>query len=392
MANPSSLDQAPLSLLPLTGRPDILLVSLGTTMGWRANDQAFAEQVRAAGATCELVTSRMGVAGRLPHTMALTDVVEGLAARRAAGRDARATIYCSVTAALLQPPRSPVAVRFDTTAALNRPGLGGAWQRRRERSVLARATLLLPFSEMAAESAASAAGPAPPPLVVLPPPVPTFDAGGLPPGAVTPLTIGAVPPFDAIPPVAPLDWSPPDVVAYGGDPHKRGIDLLYAAWREVRPEGGRLAVGGLERGEAMRRLHKAGVQEPPGVEWMGAVSRERWMATVAGARLFVNASRFEDWGLAQMEALAAGTPLVTVPSGGPNVALPLARALAPELVAPARTADALAAAMRAGLALGPSARRSYAEHADRLLAPYREEALRRQVAEEVLPLLLDSSS
>jgi len=307
----------------------------------------------------------MGLAGKLRHWMAVTDVVEGLAARRAAGREGRATIYSSVTAALLQPPRSRVAVRFDGTAALNRPGPGGLWQRRRERSVLGRATLLLPWSEAAAESAASVIGPGGPPAVILPPPVPAAS------------------------PPAP---DAPDVVAYGGDPLKRGIDLLYAAWRQVRPPGGRLAVAGLERGEAMRRLHKAGVAEPPGAEWLGEVSRERWLASVAGARLFVNASRFEDWGLAQMEALSAGTPLVTVPSGGGNVALPLARTLAPELVAPERTVEALAAAMRAGLALEPSARNEYAERAQRLLVPYREEALRRRVADEVLPRLLDSSS
>ncbi|MBA3306654.1 MAG: hypothetical protein H0U25_12125, partial [Thermoleophilaceae bacterium] len=106
----------------MSGRPDIVLVSLGTTMGWRVNDQAFVEQVRAAGASCVVVTSRMGLAGKLRHQMAITDVVEGLAARRAAGRDGRATVYSSVTSALLQPARSPVAVRFDCPAALNRPG------------------------------------------------------------------------------------------------------------------------------------------------------------------------------------------------------------------------------------------------------------------------------
>lgn len=340
-------------------------MSLGTTMGWRAADHAFVEHVRAAGATCEVATSRMGLAGRLRRSMALTDVVEGLAARRAAGREGGATVYSSVTAALLQPPRGRVAVRFDTTAALNRPGPGGAWQRRRERSVLGGATLLLPWSEAAAESAAAVAHPAAPPMVLLPPPVPA-----------------APPPAD----------DAPDVVAYGGDPDKRGIGMLYAAWRQVRPEGGRLAIAGLERGEALRRLGKAGIREPPGVEWLGELPRERWLATVAGARVFVNASRFEDWGLAQMEALAAGTPLVTVPSGGGNAALPLARSLAPGLVAPRRTVEALAAAMRAALALGPAERSSYAERAKGLLEPYREDALRRRVAQEVLPRLLDSSS
>ena len=348
----------------MTGAPDIVLVSLGTTMGLRGADAALAAQIRAAGATCEVVTARMGAAGSLRRSMALTDVVEALAARRAARAVAGAVVYSSVTAALLQPARIPSAVRFDATATLNRPGVGGAWQRRRERGVLARASLLLPWSEAAERSALAVASHPSPPSVVLPPPVgpgPAPVAGG------------------------------PDVVAYAGDPLKRGIDLLYEAWRAVRPEGGRLAVAGLERGEALRRLSRAGVQEPPGVEWMGEVPRERWLATVAGARVFVNASRHEDWGLAQMEALSAGTPLVTVPSSGANVALPLAAELAPELVAPERTPEALGGALRAGLALDEPARERYAAAATRLLEPYRDETLRRRVADEVLPPLLSRS-
>jgi glycosyltransferase involved in cell wall biosynthesis len=124
------------------------------------------------------------------------------------------------------------------------------------------------------------------------------------------------------------------------------------------------------------------------VEWLPREEPERWRALVAGARVFVNASRFEDWGIAQMEALAAGTPLVTVPTAGANVALGLARELAPELVAVERTADALAGVLRAGLGLDSAARERYAQRAARLLEPYRDESLRRVVAEEVLPRLL----
>ena len=178
------------------------------------------------------------------------------------------------------------------------------------------------------------------------------------------------------------------MVAYAGDPLKRGIDLLYEAWRLARPEGGRLVVAGLERGEAMRRLRRAGVEEPPGVEWLGEVPHGRWLEIVASARAFVNAARHEDWGLAQFEALSAGTPLVTVPSSGANSALPLARELAPSLVAPARTASGLAGALRAALAMGADERAAYAGEAARLLEPYREEELRRRVAQEVLPVLL----
>ena len=121
------MGEPPPTLPPVAGRPDIALVSLRTTIGWQRADDAFAEHVRAAGATCEVRPIAIGASGRLRRSMALTDLVEALAARRAArGVDARAIVYSSVTAALLQPPRSPSAVRFDAIAALNRPGTGGA--------------------------------------------------------------------------------------------------------------------------------------------------------------------------------------------------------------------------------------------------------------------------
>ena len=379
-------------LSALAGRPDIVLVSLGTTIGLRVADEAFVRQVRAAGATCALAPVQIGVEGRLRVSMALTDAVEAVAARRAArgvvgtgaGPRAGAIVYSSVTAALLQPTRAPAAVRFDAIAAQNRAGAGGAWQRRRERTVLGRVSLLLPWSEAAAQAALIAARPGAPPAVVLPPPVaPGTSQGGRGAseggrGAGGGATAASV--------------EPPDAVAYAGNPHKRGVDLLCEAWSAARPEGARMAVAGLTRGEALSWLRKAGSAEPPGVEWLGAVPHERWLALVAGARVFVNASRHEDWGLAQMEALAAGTPLVTVPSGGTGVALPLARRLAPALVAPDRSAAALAAALRTGLGLDLAARRAYAREAARLLEPYRDEALSRRVADEVLPVLLGSSA
>jgi glycosyltransferase involved in cell wall biosynthesis len=112
---------------------------------------------------------------------------------------------------------------------------------------------------------------------------------------------------------------------------------------------------------------------------------------VAGARVFLNASRFEDWGIAQMEALAAGTPLATVPTAGPNAALPLARELAPELVAGDHSAAALAEVLRRALELDDAARADYSARARRLLEPYTEESLGRRVADEVLPRLEASS-
>jgi glycosyltransferase involved in cell wall biosynthesis len=103
---------------------------------------------------------------------------------------------------------------------------------------------------------------------------------------------------------------------------------------------------------------------------------------VQRARLFVNASRREDYGLAQLEALSAGAALVTVPSPGPYEALPLARRLAPELVA-----DDLASALAAGLAMAEQELEAYRGAAATELAPYRPAAVQAVVEERVVPAL-----
>jgi glycosyltransferase involved in cell wall biosynthesis len=331
----------------VAGTVDIGLVSLGTTPGLRRADAALADQIRAAGASCDLVPVQIGrAAGALRRNAAVTDLVEALAARRAArGLDARALIFSSVTSALLQPtPAVPWAVRFDSTAALNRPGASGAWQRARERGVLERATVLLPWGDEVARAA---------------------------PGIVVRV------PVDDEPPAAARDI---DAIAYAGYPHKRGLDLLCAAWARAARPGERLVVGGIDRARALKWLERRGVPEPAGVEWHGLVPREEWLALVARSRVFVNASRREDHGLAQLEALAAGCALVTVPSAGPYEALPIARTLAPALVS-----DDLAGALRAGLDLADLD--SYAAHARELLGPFRAGVVERVVASMVLPAL-----
>lgn len=345
----------------MAGPVDIALVSLGTTMGWRQADASLAAQLEAVGASCAVETMRLGAAAQLRRSMLLTDVVEALGARRAAsGAAARATVYCSFTAALAQPSRHPHAIRFDSIPSLNRPGAGGAWQRRREAAILRRADLLLPMSEAASAAAARAVGGGGPRRVVLPASV-SFDAAPAP---------------DA-----------PASIAYAANPVKRGLDILCAAWAAARADS-RLAIGGIDEGEARAWLRRQGVAVPAGVEFLGPLPRERWTALVAGAGVYVSAARYEDWGLAQMEALAAGVPLVTVPTAGANVALPLARELAPALVAADDSPAALAAALRAGLALDPAARAAYAERAAALMEPYSDAAQRRLVAEEILPALL----
>ncbi len=338
---------------------DIAVVSLGTTPGLRRSDEAFAELVRSAGATCEIVPVRIGASGKLRRHAAVTDLVEALAARRSArGLGARAVVYSTITAALLQGEVSvPYGIRFDATATLNRPGVAGAWQRRVERGVLERARLLMPVSHGAAEAVAAIEGP----CVRVPIPIERVDGA------------------------ADRDI---DAVAYAGYPAKRGLAMLCAAWAEAAPRGARLVIGGADRAKGLAWLRRQRVAEPPGVEWAGELPRDAWLDHVRRARLYLNASRWEDFGIAPMEALAAGTPLVTVPTPGSYEALPLARQLDLRLIAADATPSALGVAIRAGFAMSDEERAAYAARADELLEPYREETIARVVADEVLPELL----
>ena len=87
-----------------------------------------------------------------------------------------------------------------------------------------------------------------------------------------------------------------------------------------------------------------------------------YRALLRRARVFVTAPRREDYGIAQLEALADGCLLVTTASAGPYAALPVARALDPRLVG-----DGLATALRTALD-DPAA--DYAERARDALAPW----------------------
>jgi glycosyltransferase involved in cell wall biosynthesis len=330
--------------------PDIALVSLGTTPGLVRSDESFAGLVRAAGATCSVQRVRIGAAGALRRHMAATDLVEALAARRVQPRG-RAVVYSAITTALLARTSLPYAIRFDATASLNRPGWGGAWQRAAEARPLRGASMLLPVSR-GAEAAVPVSGP---PVVRIPIP---------------------------IEPIAGAAERDIDAVAYAGYPRKRGLELLCSAWAEAGPVGGRFVIGGLDRAKGVAWLDRCGVPEPAGVEWAGEMPRDEWLALVGRARTYVNASRWEDYGLGPLEALSAGTPLVTVPTPGSFEALPVARELAPSLVG-----DDLVAALRAGLALGNEDRAGYALRASELLEPYREAHAVALIRDRLLPAL-----
>ena len=170
-------------------------------------------------------------------------------------------------------------------------------------------------------------------------------------------------------------------VCYAGNPQKKGLDTIAAAWNRLSPSPA-LVVTGIDGAAGRRFLAERRVSEPEDVEWAGIVSPERFRELTASAELFVSASRFEDYGLAQLEALADGALLVTTQSEGPYEALPIARQLDGRLVS-----NDLAAAIRAAQATTEAERESYRARAAELLKPHSRQELRRRVEEQLLPLL-----
>jgi hypothetical protein len=348
----------------LSPRPDILLLSLGTTLGWRVADQIFLEQLEGAGASVAAASVRMGASARLRRAYPVTDLVEALAARRALRaalnrHSPRALVISSTTAAMLAAPAGlPYAVRLDAPARLNRPGPANAGLHALERRALARARLVLPWSRAARAALPDGAAPA----VVVPPPVAPSGAGEA--------------------------GRERLVVAYTPDVKAKGLDVVCAAWAKAGLPDARLEVFGVERERARSHLRRAGVPEPAGVAFRGKTPAANFRAALRRAAAYLGGARWEDFGMAPLEALADGALLVTVPSEGPFEALAMARQLGPELVAKAIAPEPLAAALRAAFDLPHERVEAYRKRATELLEPFRAEAIERTVAEEVVPPLL----
>jgi glycosyltransferase involved in cell wall biosynthesis len=153
-----------------------------------------------------------------------------------------------------------------------------------------------------------------------------------------------------------------------------------------------LVVAGVERAlaEAAWRAGGGAGPLPASVRVTGPLAPAAYRALLRRSRVFVTAPRREDYGISQLEALADGCALVTTAAPGPYAALPLARAIAPELVLPAGAgAGELAGALRTALgpARAPTGAQAAAARAA-LLAPFMRAAADRAVARELLPRLL----
>jgi len=172
-------------------------------------------------------------------------------------------------------------------------------------------------------------------------------------------------------------------ITYAANPRKKGLDRVLEAWRALRrepraPERGRLLVAGASSQE----LRAAGIalEAEPGVQLTGRLEPTEFRALLRRSRVFLCAPRREDYGAAQLEALADGCMLVSTPAPGPYVALQIARRLDGRLIG-----EDLAGALRIAL---DEPRPGYAELARAELEPFSRAAIDQRVARELLPRLL----
>jgi teichuronic acid biosynthesis glycosyltransferase TuaC len=110
------------------------------------------------------------------------------------------------------------------------------------------------------------------------------------------------------------------LLAVGSLERIKGVDLLIRAYASAfgTDAGVVLEIGGAGPGEAdLRRLAaELGIAER--VRFLGPLARAEVREAMWRSNLFVSASRIETFGVALVEAMATGLPVVTTASGGPE--------------------------------------------------------------------------
>ena len=258
----------------------VLIVSLGSTVGLRSSDAELAASLGRAGADVRVARA---TAPRSVRTLALTDLVWARAARAAAleaiASDARPRDR------LLDDHRRPARARTAGRSASTRcrpttgPGRHGIWQRPRERTVLARAPLLLPTSEGALDRSAAAA--------------PAGDRRADPRRGVRAAAARS-------PRATSRRRLRRQPGQEGSRPRARGVGA-------VRREGEELVLTGVPDAPAI-----------DGVRVAGTLERSDYRALLRRARIYIAAPRREEYGIAQLEALADGAMLVSTEPRSPT--------------------------------------------------------------------------
>jgi hypothetical protein len=345
---------------------DILHVCAGTTGGWKAIDDAMNLALDELGVSVKRIAMPrrgIGLVRRSGHP--LNDLYEAGAMATATSRALQevspsAIIYSSSHAALLQPRRRlREAVWVDGPIALMSPGARAAPVRALERMRQHRLDVVLAMSLQHPDLLAEPLRPRA--TVVLHMPVDPSD-----------------------PDVPAQDIPPPYGAMYAGVPGKKGLDIAIDAWEMAAPQMP-LVVTGITVAEAESYL---GRRPPKDIVFTGRIPRAKHRAIVRQASVYVSASRREEYGTAQLEAMTDRIPLAAVPSLGAVEPVAVARRLTPDLVAGDISAQALASSIRRALSMDEEERAEYGRAAGAIMGEYSFGAFKQRLRDDVLPLLL----
>jgi glycogen synthase len=111
----------------------------------------------------------------------------------------------------------------------------------------------------------------------------------------------------------------PYVLAIGRHVHQKGFDILIEAWAQVQDSMDEpiqlvIAGDGPEHDSLVARARKLGLEGS--IEFPGRCDRPTTASLFAGCRAFVLPSRHEPFGIVNLEAMAAGKPIVATRVGG----------------------------------------------------------------------------
>ena len=150
-------------------------------------------------------------------------------------------------------------------------------------------------------------------------------------------------------------------------------------------------MGGLQKCSSTKSassyLKFHGITAPSDIQFLGRLSQQEFAQELHAADLYLAASRYEDFGMAQLEAMGSGALVVSVPSRGPFEARSILQAVDERLLAKRADSSDLAEAIDYALTLDRQNRRARVERCAALLAPYLRAALLRRIETELLPEL-----
>ena len=96
--------------------------------------------------------------------------------------------------------------------------------------------------------------------------------------------------------------------------HEKRLDLLVEAFRHL-PDERLTVVGAPQPGDSAARFIRS-LHPPPNVEFLGEIPELRLRELYSDCRGLVAAAEDEDFGLAPVEAMASGKPVIAVDEGG----------------------------------------------------------------------------